>query len=922
MKKEKVSPDKRGNKRLFYLMLIFAEVVCIFVALLPVQSISGSYTRINTTLVDDATYAFTGSDGSIYAVDAACKRLLCLRDGYVQFAVMDNPFGEDSAFIADAEPRPDGGIYVHYVVNYVEAYTTKFESICLYGRDGSYIREIFRQSYENSSDPPHRNPRICGIGICGDDLRFAYIDENKVSLYEMSAINQAVSRIGELDGGVYDYLSFNFLPDGSYSYSKRTGEVGCGVPGGETKDYYRFEYDIDEGGELPYYTDGKTAGIYVADINGGNIFYVTPDGNCTEEISYDRFVSAGVDAPSHLSAADGILTGTSCGRIWQYSGGVLSVSQDIYPIRTALFLPVLAKNIAAVIGVIILAVILVYTYKYIFNHRISLFIKQLAVLIPAIVIMITIGMVYMYSSVSEMMINDLTQRTMLYCATTAGEFNGDDIAALSRLDDLSDEKFHDMFAMQNTILNNNLDEWNRPFYNAIYLMRGDTMYMLSISNNSSPNLSYYDTVSEDSGEWKAYYEGKPFTDFATDFEGDWIYAQTPIRDSAGNIVALYEVGADLNNFYIQTKDLLSKVIIKFVMICPLVLFCISLMTYYTVKYLRNTGKAVEQIADGDFSVRIHKLPRDEIGDISTGVNKMAEKLLVSFSRSQQLRDIYFKYVPVQFMELLGKDDIMEVNLGDALSLDVTILFFDIRKFSLNSEMMTAKENFSFINKVSGLAGPIIRSYNGFIDKYIGDAVMALFTDAYSAVAAGVELYKTLVVNDETNVKIGDDHINIGIGIHSGMSMLGIIGEKERLSNTVISENVNLSSRLESLTKQFDAGMIISKDTLDRMEKNSDRFTKRFLGMIQVAGVNEIKALFEVLDCLDEKRRTKRTETKDMFESGVRKFHLGNLEESLECFRKVREADPTDKVVGTYMDYISEKIQTGNTDSNYFRFTKK
>lgn len=511
---------------------------------------------------------------------------------------------------------------------------------------------------------------------------------------------------------------------------------------------------------------------------------------------------------------------------------------------------------------------------------------------------------------------------MLYCATTAGEFNGDDIASLSRLDDLSDKKFHDMFAMQNTILNNNLDEWNRPFYNAIYLMRGDTMYMLSISNNSSPNLSYYDTVSQESGEWKAYYEGTPFTDFATDFEGDWIYAQTPIKDSAGNIVALYEVGADLNNFYIQTKDLLSKVIIKFVMICPLVLLCISLMTYYTVKHLRNTGKAVEQIADGDFSVRIHKLPRDEIGDISTGVNKMAEKLLVSFSRSQQLRDIYFKYVPVQFMELLGKDDIMEVNLGDALSLDVTILFFDIRKFSLNSEMMTAKENFSFINKVSGLAGPIIRSYNGFIDKYIGDAVMALFTDAYSAVAAGVELYRTLVVNDETNVKIGDDHINIGIGIHSGMSMLGIIGEKERLSNTVISENVNLSSRLESLTKQFDAGMIISKDTLDRMEKNSDRFTKRFLGMIQVAGVNEIKALFEVLDCLDEKRRTKRTETKDMFESGVRKFHLGNLEESLECFRKVREADPTDKVVGTYMDYISEKIQTGNTDSNYFRFTKK
>ena len=116
-------------------------------------------------------------------------------------------------------------------------------------------------------------------------------------------------------------------------------------------------------------------------------------------------------------------------------------------------------------------------------------------------------------------------------------------------------------------------------------------------------------------------------------------------------------------------------------------------------------------------------------------------------------------------------------------------------------------------------------------------------------------------------------------------------------------------------------MIISKDTLNRMDENSMP-NMRFLGMIQVAGVHEVKALFEVLDALDDKRRSARLKTREDFESGIRKYHLGKAKEALECLERVREADPEDIAVSRYISEIREQLENGTTDKNVFRFSNK
>jgi class 3 adenylate cyclase len=312
-----------------------------------------------------------------------------------------------------------------------------------------------------------------------------------------------------------------------------------------------------------------------------------------------------------------------------------------------------------------------------------------------------------------------------------------------------------------------------------------------------------------------------------------------------------------------------------------------------IRQLLGVVRVLRSIAAGNYSVRVKYRGRDELGTVISGLNQMVVELQTQFAVINNLTKSSLRFVPVQFMERLGVKDITKLKLGDHVRSNLTVLFFDIRSFSIHSEMMSVQDNFEFINRVLGLAGPILREHNGFVDKYLGDAAMALFEDAHDAVVAGIEIYRKLILDKNTRIKIGSDGISIGIGLHSGSVMMGIIGENERLSSTVISKTVNMASRMETLTKQTGSGMLITRDTLNQIKEHEDDFQYRFIGMIQVAGVNEIIGIFDVLDALPAKIRVKRLATKEIFESGIRKYHTKDYAAALDCFTRVVKADPSD-----------------------------
>lgn len=288
----------------------------------------------------------------------------------------------------------------------------------------------------------------------------------------------------------------------------------------------------------------------------------------------------------------------------------------------------------------------------------------------------------------------------------------------------------------------------------------------------------------------------------------------------------------------------------------------------------------------------------------------ADALKQKLAESQKvaaLSDTFRKFVPVKFIEYLKKEHITQVSLGDHVEREMTILFADIRGFTGISESMTPEDNFNFLNSYLGTIGPIIRNHGGFIDKYIGDGIMALFPDSpEDAVQAGIQMLHHLNRFNADRLQKGLGEIRIGIGINTGSIMLGIIGESERMDGTVISDAVNLSSRIEGLTKVFHADLIISEAVYSRIN-DPGIYAHRYLGLVRVKGKKKPVPVFEVFENDETESRARKLETKSELEEGIKCFNNGELQEALIRFEGIAAKNPSDQLLKHYIGLIETKV---------------
>ncbi|TGK04341.1 guanylate cyclase [Leptospira selangorensis] len=265
-----------------------------------------------------------------------------------------------------------------------------------------------------------------------------------------------------------------------------------------------------------------------------------------------------------------------------------------------------------------------------------------------------------------------------------------------------------------------------------------------------------------------------------------------------------------------------------------------------------------------------------------------------------LTESYARFVPKDFLANLGKDSILDVRLGDQIQKEMAVLFSDIRSFTTLSEQMTPAENFNFINSYLSRMSPIIQRHNGFIDKFIGDAIMALFQrNVIDAVSAGVEMQRYLKEYNEHRNRQGYIPIQIGVGIHSGSLMLGTIGAEERLEGTVISDTVNLASRIESLTKVYGSRIAVSESAIEEVKKYG-KFHFRFLDRVKVKGKQKPVSVYEVFDGDEPQHQDLKLKTKESYEKGVKAFYSNSFEEAKQQFENVISIFPDDKATQLYL----------------------
>jgi adenylate cyclase len=302
----------------------------------------------------------------------------------------------------------------------------------------------------------------------------------------------------------------------------------------------------------------------------------------------------------------------------------------------------------------------------------------------------------------------------------------------------------------------------------------------------------------------------------------------------------------------------------------------------------------------DVAMNINTVPLLDLNAQKLGVLMVLEDI----TAEKRVKSSLSRYMSKDVVEKLLADE-GSPALGGVRQ-EVSILFSDIRSYTSLTEDADAHEIVGMLNEYFTQMVDVIFEHEGILDKFIGDAIMAVFgapfarpeTDPVNAVAAAVEMQAALERYNAVRVARGQKPIDTGIGISSGEVVCGNIGSEKRMDYTVIGDGVNLASRLEGATKQYGAHIMVSEFTQAR---TGARFVTRELDRIRVKGKNRPVQIYEVMGRSDRPVPEAVARRLDAHEGGMKAYRKRAWREAMGSFGAAVEAFPKDKVFALYAD---------------------
>jgi len=280
--------------------------------------------------------------------------------------------------------------------------------------------------------------------------------------------------------------------------------------------------------------------------------------------------------------------------------------------------------------------------------------------------------------------------------------------------------------------------------------------------------------------------------------------------------------------------------------------------------------------------------------------------------AQSLQQTFQKFVPRQFVDHFAMGGAESLKLGFASEDEVAVMFCDIRGFTGLSEQMTPQQLMNFLNSYFLRMNAPIHDNFGFIDKFIGDAIMALFDHpdgesmhkASDAIQAALGLQKALVLYNHHRAKSGYKSIKNGIGLHYGPVILGTVGSDDRMDTTVIGDTVNIAQRIESLTTYFDVDILASEDLVNHAAKHLP-IAHRLVDYVVLKGKTNTIALVEIYQHLDNDAAEQRNATIDIIKEGIKLRSAREFEKALVLFQKSSDLYPHDKVLQHHLHWCEK-----------------
>ena len=344
---------------------------------------------------------------------------------------------------------------------------------------------------------------------------------------------------------------------------------------------------------------------------------------------------------------------------------------------------------------------------------------------------------------------------------------------------------------------------------------------------------------------------------------------------------------------------------------PLPLFLLIIIALYTVVLVVLLKKTARSVVNASTDIE-----RAQQSSQPNTHQSQSEETLRQFKNKAEeamlLNQTFRKFVPKQFVDHFAKHGSDTLELGRAVEEELAILFSDIRGFSSLSEQMKPQELMNFLNSYFLRMNEPIHINNGFIDKFIGDAVMALFdrptgsnTDkAQDAIRAALDLRYAINLYNQHRANSNYPPINMGIGIHFGPVIIGTVGSDDRMDTTVIGDSVNIAFRLEALAPKYNTDIVVSAQTLCQA-KAEGVFKYRLLDWVRVKGRKNPIELYEIIDHQESNIKQLKLANAKLIEQGLNYRKDQKWELAVTHFKQALEINPKDTLAIHHLEQCAK-----------------
>lgn len=331
-------------------------------------------------------------------------------------------------------------------------------------------------------------------------------------------------------------------------------------------------------------------------------------------------------------------------------------------------------------------------------------------------------------------------------------------------------------------------------------------------------------------------------------------------------------------------------------------------------------------------LRLHQMRSQQVqSEIKQLVKEQSRhQIAAAWEANDYISEKFRLFVPEQFLNRIAPRGVESIQLGNAHEEELTVLFCDIRGFTSIAESQSAMETFEWLNVFFTQMSQAIATHNGFVDKFLGDAIFAVFDragrHAEDALKAAVAMQKSLQeFNSERFQYNLEELIQVGIGIHTGIGLIGTIGSEHRMDSTVIGDVVNTAARLEELTKLYGCPILASHTTINHLQasykgteikvKSSTKtpdlsstiYPCRWVDRVTPRGKQIVLELYEVLgtptQCLDRLK----LQAQSCYNLGLQAWFQEDVAQAVNYFGQVLKQNPADTIAQLYLERCQARL---------------